>query len=143
MILKAIFLSLLLVTYLSVSTAESPTYYGYSYYYYNSYYYYKDSCDIGCLIATICFIIISCCCCTGCVVLFIAALSAFIVKFAYSQGKSKGRKKEQQIHLQQMHQLPPGAPAPQYYPGYPQPVQTTAVPTGQVQYPPPAPAPSI
>lgn len=137
MISKAIFLSLLLVAYLTVSTAESPV--AYRYYYY----YYRDSCDIGCLIATICFIIIACCCCTGCVLIFIAALAAFIVKFAYSQGKSKGQKKEQHIQQQQqMYHLPPGAPAPHYYPGYPHPVQTTAVPMGQVQYPPPAP-PSI
>ena len=133
MISKVIFLFLLLVTYLYVTTAESPPYYGYNYYYYT------DSCDTSCLIITICFIVMSCCCCTGCVFLFIAALAAFIVKFAYSKGKSRGHEKEQQTHLQQVYQLPPGAPAPQYYPGYPHPVQTADVPSGQVKYPPPAP----
>lgn len=99
-----------------------------------SYYFYRDRCDVACISIVSCFIIISCCFCTACVILYIGALSALVVKFAYSKGKRKGQSKVKQ---QQMYQ-PRYAPAPHYYPGYPHPVQTTnPVPMCQVQYPPP------
>ncbi|KAI6659005.1 hypothetical protein LOD99_14681 [Oopsacas minuta] len=95
-----------------------------------------DSCDTACLTVTITFVIVACCCCTGCVIIFLAALAAFIIKFAYSQGKSKGKTQQQLYNPQQQPVV-----MTQYYPGYPHPVQTTTpINMGQVQYPPPPPA---
>ncbi|KAI6659004.1 hypothetical protein LOD99_14680 [Oopsacas minuta] len=126
-----LFLSLLLLaTILPFSLAESQISYRYSYYYYH------DSCNAACLFATITFVIVACCCCTGCVIIFLAALAAFIIKFAYSQGKSKGKTQQQLYNPQQQPVV-----MTQYYPGYPHPVQTTTpINMGQVQYPPPPPA---